>query len=262
MLVGATTAAQSVTVTNNGNMPLTFTSVSVSGDYAATDDCTAAPIAAGSSCTVNITFTPTATGTRTGTLTFTNDADNSPQTVSLSGKGEYLQISGTTSQTVSVKSTATYPLTLTAATGLSGTVNLTCSGAPARTTCNLSNNAPAFTAGGNANVTVTVVPAPTTTASANHAGQIYFAMFGLFGVLLMPVARKKSGRKVLSMVLLALMITASVGGMVACGGDSKSTHPPPPPTTTYATPGTYTVTITATSGGNTLQTQNLTLTLQ
>ena len=88
-----------------------------------------------------------------------------------------------------------------------------------------------------------------------------FAMFGLFGLMLLPLTRKESGRKVLSMIVLALVITASVGGMVACGGNST---PPKVPvtTTTYAAPGTYTLTVTASSGATVLQTQTLTLTLQ
>ena len=44
-------------------------------------------MAAGSSCTVNVTFKPTASGTRTGTLTVTSNANNSPATVSLTGSG-------------------------------------------------------------------------------------------------------------------------------------------------------------------------------
>jgi len=37
------------------------------------------------SCVINVTFTPTATGTFTGTLKITDNAENSPQTITLSG---------------------------------------------------------------------------------------------------------------------------------------------------------------------------------
>ena len=93
-------------------------------------------------------------------------------------------------------------------------------------------------------------------------GEIFFAAFGLFGLLLLPLTRKASSFKVLSMVVLALVITISVGGMVACGGGSSTPVHTPVTTTTYATPGTYTVTVTASSGATVLQTQTLTLTLQ
>src|SRR2546426_1040597 len=42
---------------------------------------------AGLNCTINVTFTPIATGTRTGAITITDDASDSPQTVSLTGTG-------------------------------------------------------------------------------------------------------------------------------------------------------------------------------
>jgi len=263
-MVAATTAAQTVTVTNSGNLPLTIATVAISaGDFAKTDDCTAAPLAAAATCTISATFTPTATGNRTATVTITSDADNSPQTIALTGKGENLQISGTTSQTVAKTATATFPLTLTASSGFSGTVTLACTGNPALTTCAVSPASTPLAGSGTAAVAVTITPAPSTvTASAAHRGQVMFAMFGLFGLLLVPITRKESGRKVMSMVLLALVLTVSVGGMVACGSDSSTPPHTPVTTTTYATPGTYTVTVTASSGATVLQTQALTLTLQ
>jgi Bacterial Ig-like domain (group 3)/Protein of unknown function (DUF1573) len=259
-LVGKTTAAQTVTVTNNGNLPLTITTVAVAGDFAKTDNCTAAPIAVGATCTINATFTPTAPGNRTGTVTLTDDADDSPQTIALSGKGEHVQISGTTTQTVAKTAVATFPVTLTASTTFAGPVTLACSGAPALTTCAFSNGAPTLAANGTANVSVTITPAPTT-ASNSRPGQIVFAMFGLFGLMLIPLTRKEGGRRVISMVILALMITVSVGGMVACGGDSTAATPHTP-VTTFANAGTYNVTVTASSGATTLTSQTLTLTLQ
>jgi len=41
----------------------------------------------GTSCTINVTFTPTAAGARSGALTVTDNATNSPQTASLTGTG-------------------------------------------------------------------------------------------------------------------------------------------------------------------------------
>ena len=63
-----------------------FCSIAASGDYSQSNDC-GATVAAGGSCTVNVTFTPTATGTRNGTLTLTDSDASSPQTVSLTGTG-------------------------------------------------------------------------------------------------------------------------------------------------------------------------------
>ena len=84
--VGTSSPAQPVTLSNTGTGLLTLSSITVSGDYAQTNDC-GSTVAAGASCTISVTFTPTATGARSGELTITDDAAFSPQTVSLSGTG-------------------------------------------------------------------------------------------------------------------------------------------------------------------------------
>src|SRR5258708_23927896 len=82
--VGTTSAPQTVTLSSNGTAPLHITGISVSGDFAETNDC-GKGVAAGSTCALNVTFTPTASGTRTGALTINDNAGGSPQTVSLMG---------------------------------------------------------------------------------------------------------------------------------------------------------------------------------
>ena len=83
--VGSSSAAKAVTVTNSGTSPAAVSGVAVTGDFSQTNNCSS--VAAGSSCTVTVTFQPTASGTRTGTLTVTSNANNSPATVSLTGSG-------------------------------------------------------------------------------------------------------------------------------------------------------------------------------
>ncbi len=91
--VGTTSAAQTVTLTNNGTSALTITSIGVTGtnaaDFAQTNTCPLSPstLAAGANCTISVTFTPTATGTRTASLSVADNASGSPQTVALSGTG-------------------------------------------------------------------------------------------------------------------------------------------------------------------------------
>jgi phosphoesterase family protein/HYDIN/CFA65/VesB family protein/ASPM-SPD-2-Hydin domain-containing protein/centrosomal CEP192-like protein len=89
--VKTTSAAQPFTLSNTGNAPMTVASIAITGsnfaDFAQSSTCPLSPstLAAGMSCSINVTFTPTATGTRTTTLTVTDNATNSPQTTSLSG---------------------------------------------------------------------------------------------------------------------------------------------------------------------------------
>jgi hypothetical protein len=84
-VVGATAAAQTVTVTNSGTASATVSGVTVTGDFSQTDNC--GTIAVGGSCAVTVSFRPTAGGSRTGTLTITSNANNSPTAVPLSGTG-------------------------------------------------------------------------------------------------------------------------------------------------------------------------------
>ena len=86
--VGTTSTSQALTLTNSQSTSLTGISVAITGtnagDFAETDNC-GTTVAANSSCTINVTFTPTATGARTGTVTVTDSAGT--QTASLSGTG-------------------------------------------------------------------------------------------------------------------------------------------------------------------------------
>jgi hypothetical protein len=84
--VSTTSAPQAVTLTNTSTTALGITSIVASGDFAQTNTC-GSTVAAGASCTINVTFTPTAAGTLTGTVTVSSDAPDSPHVVSLSGTG-------------------------------------------------------------------------------------------------------------------------------------------------------------------------------
>jgi hypothetical protein len=84
--VGSASAAQAVTVTNPGSAPATISSISVSGPFSQTNNC-GGSLAAGASCTVNLTFAPASGGNQAGTLSVTNSTTTLPLAVSLSGLG-------------------------------------------------------------------------------------------------------------------------------------------------------------------------------
>ncbi|WP_161554292.1 beta strand repeat-containing protein [Stenotrophobium rhamnosiphilum] len=90
-LLGATSTAKAVMVTNTGSSPLTVGTLSFSGASAAdfvisSNACTTA-VAVGANCTINVTFNPTAVGSRVASLQIPSDANNGTQTVSLTGTG-------------------------------------------------------------------------------------------------------------------------------------------------------------------------------
>ncbi len=82
------TATLPVTLTNTGSTAVQLNSISATGDYTAGGSCPAAvSLAAGSSCTVQVTFRPAATGTRTGLLSVASSASTNPLTANLTGIG-------------------------------------------------------------------------------------------------------------------------------------------------------------------------------
>jgi hypothetical protein len=89
LLIGTTSAEQSVTLTNVGTESFSITGIALSGTsakyYAQSHDCPAV-LAAGASCTIGVTFTPTVTGSRSAKLVVSTSASN-PVNVALSGTG-------------------------------------------------------------------------------------------------------------------------------------------------------------------------------
>ena len=155
-LITTTSAPQGVTLTNTGTAAVTISSIALSGtnsgDFAQTNTCPVnnSNLAVGTKCTINVTFTPTATGNRAASITITDNTSGSPQSVSLTGTGTDFSLAAaagancpavgncTTSSIISVGQTATYDLQISPVSGFSGTVALTCSGAPTPSTCAVS----------------------------------------------------------------------------------------------------------------------------
>lgn len=80
-------AAQTVTVTNVGVLPVSSLAVSVTGHFSQTNNC-GVLLAVNSSCTVNVVYAPTLAGNETGTLTLGGNFVIPPAPVALSGFGD------------------------------------------------------------------------------------------------------------------------------------------------------------------------------
>lgn len=85
--VGTTSEPRTVHLANLGNAPLNIMTIAVSANFAQTNNCPAT-LAPAARCEVRVSFRPAATGTLTGELTFTDNAQGSPQMISLTGTGE------------------------------------------------------------------------------------------------------------------------------------------------------------------------------
>lgn len=88
---GTTTAPKTVTLTNNTSAALPISSIATtgtnSGEFAVSSNACGASIGAHSSCKIGVTFAPVTPGAKTASLTVTDSANNSPQSVSLTGTG-------------------------------------------------------------------------------------------------------------------------------------------------------------------------------
>ncbi len=136
-LLTSTSPSQTVTLTNNGTASLTITSITISGDFAETDNC-GASVPAGGSCTINVTFAPTAVAGRTGTLTITDNASGSPRTVALTGTGWDFSVTAPSSVSAARLSAGKFTVTVTPLGGFHQTTSLSCSSSPLAATCSIS----------------------------------------------------------------------------------------------------------------------------
>jgi hypothetical protein len=85
-LVGTTSAAKTVTLTNTGNAALAIASINAVGEFGTTNDC-GASLAVNASCTVSVTFSPLLGGYRSGNVVIDDDASGSPHFLPLVGLG-------------------------------------------------------------------------------------------------------------------------------------------------------------------------------
>ncbi|HEY5398306.1 MAG TPA: choice-of-anchor D domain-containing protein [Trebonia sp.] len=161
-VTGTTSAAQTVTVANPTSAAAPVSSIAASGPFAETNNC-GSSIAANSSCTVNVTFSPTASGASTGSVTI--NAGGVTSTVSLSG-------TGTAPGPVLSASPASlsFPSTLVGSSPATQTVTVTNTGTTAATVSSVAvtgafsqtNNCTTIAVNGTCTVTVKFTPTAAT----------------------------------------------------------------------------------------------------
>lgn len=108
--VGATSSPVGVTISNIGTSTLTISSINVVGNFSLQNTC--ATIAAQSSCTLEVVFSPTAAGTSYGVIILNDNAPEATQVIFLNGAigtSQTISFSLIANQLVSAS-----PLTLTA----------------------------------------------------------------------------------------------------------------------------------------------------
>jgi len=88
VLVGATSPAQTVTITNTGGDDLDIGILNDSGEFAViNDNCSNTTVAPGNNCTFDVTFSPLSLGPKAGSVSIPSNAPSSADSISLSGNG-------------------------------------------------------------------------------------------------------------------------------------------------------------------------------
>ncbi len=249
ILVGTPTLAQPVTLQNKLQTAQAYT-LTASGDYSVTNTC-GNPLAASSICNLTIAFQPKLAGSRPGALTVSYPNTSITSAVILSGSATdvpfMLQAASgqTLSATVHAGATATYQLQALAATGFGGTVQLVCSGTPHNAACSLPSLV-TLTSGATSSFAVNISTG--TTLGVQHSATIY----PLFAAMLLISLLGLTDRNVRACLILVGLVGILALGGCASGGSGGG------PTQNTTPPGTYSLTVTATSGS---VSQPVTLTL-
>ncbi len=257
-VIGSTSPAQTVTITNTGTTSVTVSNVSVPATFAQTNDCST--IAASHTCTINVTFTPTSTEPISGNLMIADTASGSPHTVALTGTGVNSPIvisipSGGSNTATSVPGgTAFYGLIITAVPGFTGTVQLSCTPSSPTITCAAVPSSITLSASGSTEVAFAIQTYCTGTTT--NTGSIP-ALPGGFGggmalsmiTLSLAGATWTFNRKPRVALAFAMLLIVVLGGAACGGGLAKG-----PDGVTPA--GTYYLTLNATTNGNTVSMPN------
>jgi len=236
---------QTITLTSAGTGTLHITGVALGGtnasDFSLSNSCAAAAYPVGTTCTIGVSLAPLATGVRTAIIAITDDAPNSPQTISLNASAiAALTISpaapGTNSVTVIAGQTAVFSLQLTPGTGFAGSASFACAGAPSAATC----TAPNVQISGGVPITYVVNVATTKNSMIvvptrwPHLPPIIWlrlpsmaVCLGIFALLL--YVRRFRGMSAVEGLLRAAVATVLVSACVleaaGCGGGANSAVP-------------------------------------
>jgi len=259
-VLGGTSSAQTINLSNVGTVPIQVSNVVPTADFSAMNGCST--IAVGGTCQINVTFTPSAPGATIGIVTLNTNVPSTPAIiVPLNGNSTEFSLGSAPPVTVTAGQKATYNLNATSMDGFSGTIGLSCGGAPTGANCTVSPSSVNVTLDGSAPYMVTVTTTPKSGAALSRgtvrlgargtalAGLIFLPLFGI----VMGFGRGRRVRGIMAVVLLSCcVILVSCGGGGGGGGGGGSSGTPP---------GTYNLTITG-QVGSASQTTTVTLIVQ
>jgi hypothetical protein len=249
--VNSISSPQTLTVINTGTTALSGLSIAASQSFAIADNACTVTIAPGASCTVGVTFAPQTTGTQQGSVQVMASGVSAPFNVPVTGIGADFQLSvqGASTNTVTGGSSATYQLLLTPVGASAGQVTLTCTGAPAGSTCSMNPVSVTMAGtGATATIQVTVVTAAATAHTRPMApwGGGTAAGATLACLLLW---RRRGWAESLGRCRVLLVLAALCLGLTGCGLSINGGATTPGQGTGDSSQGVFTITVGAGAPG-------------
>ncbi len=271
-LAGTVSAPSLVTIMNAGNGGLVISSLALGGanpgEFAATQNC-GAMLAPEASCSVSIVLQPQPgqAGPAAATLSIIDNALDSPETVALTGSVDDFSLSASTSGSLSAVvtagTTAAYSLQVNSLNGFSGSVTISCAGAPADASCAATPSPLSVADTGDTPFSVSVPTQQADSGSAFtrpgplSAKRIYWppdprlgrvisleiAVFLLATLCATGFLRRRWWKRMAVASIFIFVLMAAVA-MTSCGGGGGSGSQTAAAADTPA--GTYTLTVTAT----------------
>jgi len=247
--VTLTSPEQTLTLTNNGGLPLTISGTAISPGFTIASTTCGSSLAVSEACNYVIVFSPTAAGPFSGALTLTTNAVPATQSATLTGTGIDFTLAATsaTSMTLATGSngnSAVYTLQLSSLASLTGNVALACNAAPSNSTCTVTPATAALGTTTPINVTVTAGTALAQFAPAHIS--VDLALLLPLGIPLWIFTRRRP-RARLILVLGACSCLVSLSGCATGRIIPAATTTPVSYLPTAA--GTYGFSVSATSAG-------------
>jgi Abnormal spindle-like microcephaly-assoc'd, ASPM-SPD-2-Hydin/Beta-propeller repeat len=225
VLLNIASQPQLVTFTNNSTATLNFSAPPAlagasDAEYSIATTC-GTSLAPNASCTVTVSFLPTVEGVATASLTFRDDDPSSPQVVPITGIGGLdFTLTGTTSESVERGNSITFTVTVTPVDNSTQTVNLTCTGAPADTTCTLSPSSITLDGVDAVTSTVTVTAGSLVPPSSRQRrfpgdfiGRVPLLVLGLSMLAIFALMRRRRALRLsFAAAALACLLFAGCGG--------------------------------------------------
>ena len=285
----AVTIAAGATTGNTSTVTVT-PAASFTGSVALTAAVTSSPSGAASAPTLSfgttspVSITGTAAGTATLTITTTATTTPGTYTVTTTGTSGALTETGTLTLTVTAPPTFTVggtavtlapgattgntsTISVTPQAGFTGTVALTCAfttnAANDPATCSLSPTSLTGFTGTTAQTSTLTISTTAATTALNQTKKLFWptaggaalALLMLFGI----PARRRSWKAMLGAIALLFVLA---GGAVACGGGGSGGGGGGGGGNAGTTAGTYSVTVTGTSGSMTVTSAAISVTVQ